>query len=687
MLISKAMSVRPYENQLAPGAAQHCSSLRHSGRMVPPFHPETISNMKNTPRLQPCSRWITLGLLAASLVSVQAGVENFTNVVVSKFDGTEPFSNLYRWWGLNAFNTELDTTVNQTTTLAPNEAGSGSLKCTADWTGTSGAGGGAPEPQLMIWNALCGSVWNTSVTVNGYYYDLNFDLMIDPNSAKTANGDFGHLRAGVTINNWAQVTLWDVPAYNVTGWTNLHVYIDPAKPGIDYITGFWLNWPWQTAADNAGAIQGTQTFWVDNIIFTTNLTKPLSPPTATLTPAPPVVTGLNITSSGASQYDRNSIATLNGESWVDATGPVTYSLIISKYPGTNYPSYQTHIMLIPNPGTETAPDWNEANAVILDIENQANGDVVANFRYKTNQPGANSMLYGAGALGSVTSTNGALGTWSMTFLHNTNVVLTAPDGATNLVSFPDEQALRDLFSDPVIAYFGAQPNTTADIGQGIVLSNVKITGTASPVNDSFSGSALDTNMWVLRASQPTDVFIPQNDEAFMLSWTLPDTNFKLQVATNLAGPWNDVALGSTTIQGSIKSTTITWSMLPSRALSFFRFVKPVATKLQVLLPGETAAPGTATGKTGTPTSQTVGAAFDVTVNAVDANWNLVNYVTDNVAITSSDSTALLPSDAALVGGTQKFSVIFGSTGSHTVTATDTSDSKKAAGTSASVTAQ
>src|SRR5207249_2920030 len=36
-------------------------------------------------------------------------------------------------------------------------------------------------------------------------------------------------------------------------------------------------------------------------------------------------------------------------------------------------------------------------------------------------------------------------------------------------------------------------------------------------------------------------------------------------------------------------------------------------KLQLLTPGETAAPGTATGKTGTPTAQTAAVAFSVTV--------------------------------------------------------------------------
>src|SRR6185503_2491897 len=39
------------------------------------------------------------------------------------------------------------------------------------------------------------------------------------------------------------------------------------------------------------------------------------------------------------------------------------------------------------------------------------------------------------------------------------------------------------------------------------------------------------------------------------------------------------------------------------------------TKLQLLVPGETAAPGTSSGKTGTPSGQTVGSPFPVTVSA------------------------------------------------------------------------
>ena len=107
-------------------------------------------------------------------------------------------------------------------------------------------------------------------------------------------------------------------------------------------------------------------------------------------------------------------------------------------------------------------------------------------------------------------------------------------------------------------------------------------------------------------------------------------------------------------------------------------------KLQLLVPGETTSPGTATGKTGTPTAQTAGTTFTVTVNAVDANWNLVNS-TDTVGITSSDANAALPANAALSAGTQTFSVTLKTAGTATVTASDSSDGSKTPNTSPSIT--
>src|SRR5439155_4135847 len=108
------------------------------------------------------------------------------------------------------------------------------------------------------------------------------------------------------------------------------------------------------------------------------------------------------------------------------------------------------------------------------------------------------------------------------------------------------------------------------------------------------------------------------------------------------------------------------------------------TKLQLLVPGETAAAGTASGKAGTPTPRTNCVAFNVTVNAVDVNWNLVTSVTHTVGITSSDPGTTLPGNAALVSGTRTFSITFATDGTQTVTATDISDGTKTPNTSPAI---
>jgi hypothetical protein len=97
------------------------------------------------------------------------------------------------------------------------------------------------------------------------------------------------------------------------------------------------------------------------------------------------------------------------------------------------------------------------------------------------------------------------------------------------------------------------------------------------------------------------------------------------------------------------------------------------TRLQVLLPGETAAPGTSSGKTGTPLAQTVGVPFTVTVRACDNTWALVNTATDVVSLLASDASATLPSPSALSGGTATFTVRLNAAGTFTVFAHDQTD--------------
>ena len=106
-------------------------------------------------------------------------------------------------------------------------------------------------------------------------------------------------------------------------------------------------------------------------------------------------------------------------------------------------------------------------------------------------------------------------------------------------------------------------------------------------------------------------------------------------------------------------------------------------RLLVLVPGESAVPGSPTGRTGTPTTQTAHAAFTFTVLATDASWNAVSS-THTVAITSSDPAAVLPANAALVGGAQTFSITLETGGPTTVTATDVTDGTKSPGTSSPI---
>src|SRR4029434_10328077 len=110
------------------------------------------------------------------------------------------------------------------------------------------------------------------------------------------------------------------------------------------------------------------------------------------------------------------------------------------------------------------------------------------------------------------------------------------------------------------------------------------------------------------------------------------------------------------IAGTGKQLTVTSSGLSNAVSTSFAVSSAVCSKLQLLVPGETAAPGTASGKTGTPNPQAAGTPFNVTVNTVDDNWNMVNTIADTVSLTSSDSNATLPANAALVSGTRTFSV-------------------------------
>jgi len=223
---------------------------------------------------------------------------------------------------------------------------------------------------------------------------------------------------------------------------------------------------------------------------------------------------------------------------------------------------------------------------------------------------------------------------------------------------------------------------------GAVLSRASIQGSVDALDDNFlADTSLDTNKWqVIAAYGPSIQLVPATPKpVYWVDWTLPASGFSLESSASLTGPWKESATVPVAYAGVVKSL-VTTSSLPGADGGYFRMVKRVASQLQVLLPGETNAPNTLTGKDGTPDPQTVGNPIDLKINACDATWHIAP-CSDTVAITSSDTSASPLPNATLANGTATISgsFYFGSSGTWTITATDVTTNTVSAGTSSPIT--
>lgn len=527
----------------------------------------------------------------------------------------------------------------------------------------------------------------------GLYTKIHFDIKVDPSSSRLSTswgaGQYGGIDLIARTGDWSVqlggITTSDpwLGANDYGVWLHQALTVDQTLPNHhNMATLMFHQWSgWVEAGGATGGHTNTVILWMDNLYFEFNTnTAPPPPPSLALKAA---TSGLQlIANQPGSQYQRQSIRTVNaGQSWVGAAQPVTYELTIKKAPLLN--GFQAHIFLIPNSTGDAAPDWNRPDAMLARISDWGNGGGDLYLGFKTNEPSGNSQIFGVGHLTTLNSAT-ILGTWKVTFSQNTNITVSAPDGSvTNVVMPPDAVP---FFADPLTTYFGVQPNNLDYIGNGFVFSNVKVAGVASPVDDSFAGPDLDPDMWVIAADNATGVFIAPNDAQNWLNWTLPAVGFVPQVTGTLsANAWTDLDMTGNFKNGAVQTLLVKARDLPAGNQAYFRMIQRPFKKLLVLLPGETAAPGTATGKTGTPDAQTVGVPFDVIVRAVDDNWNLAPVAYDTINLTSTDDTATMPADAGLALGTRTFSVTFNASGSFTITATDVTDDTKTAYTTSAVT--
>ena len=207
-------------------------------------------------------------------------------------------------------------------------------------------------------------------------------------------------------------------------------------------------------------------------------------------------------------------------------------------------------------------------------------------------------------------------------------------------------------------------------------------GNSGSVVNQTAGTSF--NITKLTAADQFNNIVTGYSGAKTISYSGPGGNPTYTTAVSFTSGQSTTTLATTLTKAETTAITATDGTLTGVASSGLTVNVGIFNKLQVLMPGETAAPGTTTGKTGTASGQTAGVAFSVTVNAVDANFNLIS-TNDTVHFTSTDANATLPANGALSLGTLSSNVTFKTSGSQTVTVSDVTHSGVTAGTSAPVT--
>ena len=638
-----------------------------------PFDTSTHARMKQHWNSQPWfqSALVGLGLATSTIIGLAA-----PDRVLGTFD-----ADVIGWgtaWGNAAaeFDPARDNTGN----------GGGACYISADFA--------ADQNTLTVYGCVEGSPWSHPTSANfnlSDYKSLEFDIQWDTSktlSIANFNSPPQGGEGGVVI--WAvdfpgftvRPTLGtiQIPAAAATGWAHVSVPINAAISGIDPSKGIVFK-KWITSAQVTAG--GTYGFWVDNVILKGTDAPPPPPSLALDKPVP----GLAFIAASGGQYDRQNIRTVGtGYSWVGASGPVSYSVTVAKHADNAHPNFQLQVYFVPGTpnATRADPDWHEANVLSWTIGNNADGTAACAVHYKTNAPDDNGILWGAGNLGGAGSTT-SLGTWTIVFNQNTNVTTISPSGETNTVILPPEAV--SYFDSTMQLYVGIVPGDLARIGQMAVLTRVKTTGTpgAPNLDSNFLGQSLDTNVWEIIATSALGVQEIPTDAAYWVDWSLPALGFTLEGSATLPGTWTAPAPVGFDVGGKHR-VLLRASDLPGANAGFWRLIKRTFTKLQVLLPGETAAPGTPTGKTGTPTPRQAGVPFDIVVNAVDDNWYPIPGVNHTINLTTDDAAGVMAPDTALVNGKVTIAEsYFSAQGTWTITATDVTDTTKTPGTSSPVT--
>jgi hypothetical protein len=655
------------------------------------------------------NKWLLMALLGVGLVFSTKGA--VTDVILAP-GAIQPGGNAgdtdlhwgQFWADTGTASQELDSTMHSSNNIA------GSIHVIFDCQGAEGQDpANIKSANLAFGNYFLGGSGGWlgqpgTLTVDASKYE---SVALDINIASTVSSNtaipFCLYGAG-----YGNVALTNFPI-ETGGWQRLIIPIPATVNLADCVSFGVYDWYNTTAGTPAAHVE----FWMDNIVLVAR--KAVTPP-PTLALAAMPHSGLLFDSGTGEGGARGAIDTIGDVHWAglaSAGSPVSYAMTIGWVPDTAvYSNYEAHIFIAPSPGVGN-PDWNLADMGYLQILNHSDGTATARMMWKTNDAFDNKMLfntspggdygtngYAAGTLGYLDAAT-MVGTWSLSFTSETDFVVRGPGGVSTNLSLPADwvTSFNALGGGVAYAYFGGGPNGNNNAGQPMFLSEVSISGANGQyaLTNDFSSLPLDTTTWGLLGNE---TFIVPSRDAWWLNWTLPAANFNLRATSDLRDPNSWILLsGNTSLpvpvtpytSGDRAKAIVAAADLPKANQTFFALQKLVAAKLQVLMPGETNAPGTTTGKIGKPDQQPVGTAVQVRVNAVDANWNVVPYLTDGVSLTSSDSAATdsmgaaLPLSGQLAQGTATFEILFGTAGTQTVTATDTTQATVTANTGSTTT--
>src|SRR5665213_2210709 len=619
-------------------------------------------------------RHLASGLLAAAVALASSAPTQAQTIITNTFTfsfasggASSAFNSTWIYWynspGGNA------PILEDPTQDASNNPASGSLEVISPLAGST---------QDVFFGTFASNVnngYDFSVEANLVLYtNISFDIMVASNTPLSSSGNYGSIGVGVINSSYGyqQFSSVTIPATASNHWVHLVVPIDQTQNNLATIPGlaFAIN-------SYGGYPNFTFTNWMDNISANSSPAPPPPPPTV-FAPQIPTAGLTCIAVTPGQPNNRYQLATTNdpGYSFVGQSS-VTYSWTIKSFPTNTLATFQQHFFIVNGaPGTyDQAADYNLADCIFITVQQVSNGTAVCNFRYKTNEPGGNGMIFNTLSLTNAANTNlwpvepvasltnaPILGTWSLTFSHNTNVTITAPNGTTT--NFIFDAASAALFADPCTLLLGAQPNSTNFYGDAVVYSNFSVAGNQAPFTDNFvADTAINTNYWFNLSSDTNGAVIVPSNALCWVAWSRPSPGYQLQGTTNLGtnAQWVSLASDLTILNNGKIDALVLSNDFPGAKAVYFDVVQRQFSQLQVLLPGETNAPNSATGRVGTPTPVSASVsegAYTFTVLAVDAHWNPVPSSSDSIAITSTDGASALPNNASLVNGSKQFTIFF-----------------------------